>query len=417
MLSSRGKIRLALLIVAAISVGTSFIALFYINNMVERTNIIVNRDAKLTGLAEDISIKMLEARREEKNFIIYFDSSYIENNRRLMEDIKSDINEARAIGKDYSLILDSIERFATEYSNNIELLVKFSYEDPRALNQLQRRIISYEEELKKLAQKGKIKTDSLPAWTSDLGILMLSATTKLSSEKEKVITELRETSNSILRLNKEITTKSRQSLAKNSSESVRYGVKAQRNAMIIFLITGFLLIYLIFYFPERVFLPFRRMMKTLKAIAKGENNFTFPDANTKDELGELSRGVQDTISKLRYFNDLKTDKIIETERKLRRVSEEIAEPVLILSADLKISYLNEPAQKLFSLKEEVIDKDIKDIPALSDIFGEQLADIEKKGRIEFQMKNKKLSFRKKNVIIIPNINKDSKTESILIIVK
>ena len=148
MLSSRGKIRLALLIVAAISVGTSFIALFYINNMVERTNIIVNRDAKLTGLAEDISIKMLEARREEKNFIIYFDSSYIENNRRLMEDIKSDINEARAIGKDYSLILDSIERFATEYSNNIELLVKFSYEDPRALNQLQRRIISYEEDLK-----------------------------------------------------------------------------------------------------------------------------------------------------------------------------------------------------------------------------------------------------------------------------
>ncbi|MFB0510089.1 MAG: HAMP domain-containing protein, partial [bacterium] len=190
-----------------------------------------------------------------------------------------------------------------------------------------------------------------------------------------------------------------------------------RNAMIIFLITGFLLIYLIFYFPERVFLPFRRMMKTLKAIAKGENNFTFPDANTKDELGELSRGVQDTISKLRYFNDLKTDKIIETERKLRRVSEEIAEPVLILSADLKISYLNEPAQKLFSLKEEVVDKDLKDIPALSDIFGEQLADIEKKGRIEFQMKNKKLSFRKKNVIIIPNINKDSKTESILIIVK
>ena len=71
MLSGRGKIRVALLTVAAISVGTSFVSLFYMNRIIKRSKSIAEKDSRVAGLAEDISLKILEAKREEKNFIIY----------------------------------------------------------------------------------------------------------------------------------------------------------------------------------------------------------------------------------------------------------------------------------------------------------------------------------------------------------
>jgi nitrogen fixation/metabolism regulation signal transduction histidine kinase len=417
MLSGRGKIRVALLTVAAISVGTSFVSLFYMNRIIKRSKSIAEKDARVAGIAEDISLKILEAKREEKNFIIYLDSTYIENNRNIISGIQTDINQAKEVAKEYTPFLDSIELLANQYRQDIEFLIKYFREDPRALSQLQRQFINYEEELKKLAKRSKIQIDSLPFLTSDLNLFMLSASTKLSTDKERLINELRETSNLILQLSREITVKSRESLAKNSAESVLYGIKAERNAMVIFIITALLLVYLLFYFPNRIFQPYRRLIRTLKAIAQGEINFAFPETQAGDELQELSHSFQDTIAKLKQFNDLKTEKIGEGVRKLRLILESINQAVIILEPDLTISYVNKTAIELFSLNSDLINKPIKEIPVLWDFLGEALSDIETKGRTECSKKIKKRDFRKKCALIIPNLNEAGKLEGILIIVK
>ncbi len=417
MLSSRGKIRVALLTIAAISVGTSFVSLFYMNRIIKRSKRIAEKDSRMAGLAEDISLKVLEAKREEKNFIIYLDSTYIENNRNIINGIRTDINQAKEVAKEYTPFLDSIEFLANQYSEDIEFLIKYFREDPRALNQLQRQFINYEEELKKLAKRSQIKVDSLPFLTSDLDVLMLSANIKLSTDKERLINELRETSNLILTLSREITIQARQALAKNSAESILYGIKAERNAMVIFIITALLLIYLLFYLPNRIFQPYRRLIRTLKAIAQGEINFAFPETKAGDELQELSNSFQNTIAKLKQFNDLKTEKIGEGVRKLRLILESINQAVIILEPDLTISYMNKTAIELFSLNSDLINKSIKEIPVLWEFFGEALSDIETKGRVECSKKIKKRDFRKRNALIIPNLNEASKLEGILIIVK
>ncbi len=417
MLSGRGKIRVALLTVAAISVGTSFVSLFYMNRIIKRSKSIAEKDSRMAGLSEDISLKILEAKREEKNFIIYLDSTYIENNRNIISGIRNDISLAKEVAKEYTPFLDSIDILATQYSKDIEFLIKYFREDPRALNQLQRQFINYEEELKKLAKRSKIKVDSLPFLSSDLDVLMLSANIKLSTDKERLINELRETSNLILKLSREITIQARQALAKNSAESILYGIKAERNAMVIFIITALLLIYLFFYLPNRIFQPYRRLIRTLKAIAQGEINFSFPETKAGDELQELSHSFQDTIAKLKQFNDLKTEKIGEGVRKLRLILESINQAVIILEPDLTISYVNKTAIELYSLNGDLINKPIKEIPVLWEFFGEALSDIETKGRTECSKKIKKRDFRKKCALIIPNLNEASKLEGILIIVK
>lgn len=365
MLSSKGKMRLALFVIAAIPMGTAAISLFYMNSMVTRIETVAERDANMAELGEEISIKILEARREEKNFLIYGDPSYVETNRRILKEIGLAVGKAREIPGQYGAELDSIELLVSEYGEHMELLL---------------------------------------------------AVTE-SNENTRVVSRLRETGNAIQGFAQKIGSRAQESLLRNSWEGVRYGVRAQRNAVTIFMITALLLIYLIFYFPQRIFFPVRRMVRTLRAMGRGETGFPFPNADSGDELGELSRAFQDAVGKLRLFNQLKTDRIVDTKRKLRRILEEVNESVLIVSADLKIEYLNRAARDLFALKEEVLNKSVKDVPELCALTEDWLDDIGKSGRLEYGAKIKKTDLRKKSVSAIPNMSKNGKLESILIIVK
>jgi len=416
MLTSKGKIRLALFVVAFISLSTSFLSLSYMNRMATKIEVIAHKDAKMAELGETISIKMLEARREEKNFVIYFDSAYIVQNRKIIEEIKSDIQQAKEIARDNTQELDSVEVLIGLYTENIQLLARTLQEDPRTLSRLQRQVINYEEALKQLAQKQRLKMEDIPSWTSDLNFSLLSAAERVSSDKAKLFTELRETGNEIQNLAEEITLKARESLAKNSSEGMSYSIKAQRNTLILLLIAGCLLIYTIFYLPSKIFLPFRRIVRMLQAVGRDEDvplQHTF----AKDEFGELSRSFQEAIQKLKYFNELKTDKIVEIKRNFHRILEEVEEAVLILSSNLKISWANTAAKNLFSADGEMVAKQIKDLPGLREILGDSLSDIEKKGRSEFSIKLKKTDIRKKTVLIMPSISNTGKPDNILIVIK
>jgi len=417
MLSSKGKIRLTLVIVASISLGTSFVSLLYTSNMAQKIQEMAHRDAKMAQLAEDMSIRMLEARREEKNFVIYLDSTYIRNNKRAMEQISTDIGEARGISLEYSAELDSLELFAARYNSNIDFLVKILQEDPKTLRVLQRQMMTYEEQLKDLAKEEELRVDSLPSWMSDLNVSLLSAATRLSTEKARLFAELRENSSLILKLTRGIAASSRQSLANHGSEGVRYGVKAQRNTLTMFIIMGILLVYLVFYLPSHVFLPFRRIIRALHRMAKGEVQVSFPGSERDDEVGELSRAFMNAVDKLRLYNDLKTKKIAESERKLYRLLEEMEEAVLILSPDLTLSSANTRARTVFSLSEDAVGRSIREIPPAWDVLGSHLQTVERSGRVEFTMGGRGQECPKRKVAVVPNLRGDGQVEAIFVVAR
>ena len=64
-MTNRGKIRITLTVIASISLGISFLSLYYMNRMVQEIEEIAYRDAKIAELGEILSILILEARREE----------------------------------------------------------------------------------------------------------------------------------------------------------------------------------------------------------------------------------------------------------------------------------------------------------------------------------------------------------------
>ncbi|MBN2029674.1 HAMP domain-containing protein [bacterium] len=417
MLSGKSKIRLTLIGIALISLGTSFLILIYMNRMVKKLDQVAFTDAKIIELGETISIDILDARREEKNFIIYSDSVYIDRTRKIIEEIQTLVDHARTITSLYAQQLDSIDTYLDRYSQNIETLIKTFQEDPRTLNRLQQQVFNYQEELRQLVQERRLSMEDLPELTSDINVLLLGVSTNLSADKVRLFSELKENADHILALAQEMTTGAKETLSENSEAGIQYGVIAQRNTLMILLITIIILVYMIIYLPLKIFLPYKRISKALEAISRGESEFSLPNLKAKDEVGDLSRSFEKAIHQLQLFNKLKTVKINEIQRNFHRVLEEINEGVIILSPEHQILYLNDKAKNIFSLRENIIGKFIKTVSPLWQPLADLLEHIDEKGKSETSLKLNKMQIRKKTISMMPITGSTGKLDSILIVVK
>ena len=416
-LTSKNKMRLALFAVGFLALATSFLSLLFMNSMMERIQDITHKDAALAAVARDISIKILEARREEKNFIIYLDSTHIVNTRRIIDMVKNNITTAREIAPEYTAQLDSMAEQIERYSNNIGSLGDIFQEDPRALSSIQQQILNYENRLKQTVGARNLQHDSLPSWISDLNVLMASAATKVSTEKARLLTDLRESSDMILTLSQEIASRAQTALVEHGEEGVRSGMRAQRNALIIFIITGIVLVYLIYYLPNRILIPFRRIIRALKVIGTGQTEVTLPDLEKGDEFWQLFQSFQEAIRHLKLYNDLKTDKIIHLKKQLTETLGAVKEAVLIVTGDLEIIYFNTSAAELLGIDEATVHKKVKDVPVIERIFGKHFSETLPKEMITYSMRVKKSDIKKRTACIIPVTNTNGEIESLVLMIK
>ena len=418
MLSSRSKIRINMVFVVFISLITSIVSLYYTNRMVRRIKAITTKDARIAELGENLSFRILEAKREEKNFVIYLDSTYISRTQNILAEMHKDLNEAQSLSQTYAVELDSILFYLSLYQKNIHTLRKTFQEDPNALNKLQQQVINYQKELQTLARRQKLSLSDLPEWTSDINASMLAASTRLSADKARLFEELKNQANNILRLTQEMTGMARQSLAENSDKAMEFGNKAQRNILTFLLITCLLLSLLIVYLPHRIFLPFIRISKALQAIGRGETDVTLPNIDTNDELGDLSRSFQKAIKRLQLFNDLRMSKIAELRRNRNKVLDETSEAVIITDSDYNVRYMNESAQQLFQLNQSETDRiSLRNLKGLWESLSGVFSGTKFTSRREIAIQSRKKGLKKKHAVLIPQFGTADKIEQITIIIK
>lgn len=414
MLTSKNKIRFALILVGGLSLLTSFISLIYMNIMITRIKEITQRDASLATTASSISILMLDARREEKNFIIYLDTTYVSRTRNIIQQVETNIGNGRSIAPEYTAMFDSMTILINRYSENIELLDEIFQEDPRALTSIQQQIIRYEERLRKTIGQGTIDEDSIPSWVSDLNVLIASAATKASTEKVRVLTGLRESSDGLLQLAQKVATIAQVSLTEHGDEGVRSGLRAQRNALMIFIITGLVLMYFIITLPQRILKPFDKIVNVLKAIGRGETDVLKPTLSKGDEFEALYTSFKEAIQNLQEYNSLKTEKIVILKKQADTIIDEINEAVIILSRDLDIITMNNAASSMFDLTRDSLGTSVHDNKILARLFKNHIADdITKK--IEFKDRIKNTDLKKRKFCILPVASNNLKT--LIVIVK
>ncbi|MBN2417300.1 HAMP domain-containing protein [bacterium] len=416
MKTGKGRIQFALFTVAAISLGTSLLSLSFMNRMALKIEQVAYQDAQLSEIGESITLNVLKARREEKNFIIYLDTAYISINKEILLQTEESISRIGELTDRYSSECDTLKEMLGQYRGRLDQLVLNLQENPRTLLNLQRQIIDYEEKLNNMSrnsQSGKEGVSSL----SDMSDPLFYASSKLSTEKAKLFTELKTISGNMISISEDITSDSRSRLIEHSREGLSYSVRAQRNTITLLMITALLLIFLIFYLPYRIFLPYRKLKRILKSIARGNVDIDMRETHTEDELGELSRSFENALKDLQRLNKLKTDKIVADKRNLFRITEEVSEAIIILTPDLTISHINDNAKELVGNVADFDTNTLQELPLLWEPLKQIIENIQKRGRTETTIKTTRHTIRGKKAVIIPNINKVGKIDSIIIVIK
>jgi PAS domain-containing protein len=68
-----------------------------------------------------------------------------------------------------------------------------------------------------------------------------------------------------------------------------------------------------------------------------------------DEIGSITRSFQQTMEKLRFFDEQKRDRIVQDAAKLSLILDELSEPAAIVTTQYWVDAANQPFRALFGL--------------------------------------------------------------------
>lgn len=100
--------------------------------------------------------------------------------------------------------------------------------------------------------------------------------------------------------------------------------------------------------------PAERLTETVRRIGRGRLDLKI-DVLTNDEFGELSREFNKMTERLRIFEELNIEKILEEKQKSETLVQNITDAIIVCDKNNRIILINDAAQKLFNVKKEDIE--------------------------------------------------------------
>lgn len=415
--SGKTQIRFSLFIVSCIALGTSLFSVSYLNQMTDAIDRITYQDARMIQLGESISRQMLEARREEKNFIIYLDTLYLNNTTHILSELRSHIQHYQDSSRNIVSELDTIQGLLNQYEGLVLDLTEIYQEDPNTFNKLQSKLLDYEKSLETLAAKKKVPNEDIVSWMSTLNVTLVSANAKISAEKARHFSELKSISEAVVQKSQQIAEQARISLEQDTKEGLRYSTRAQRNTLTLIFLSGFLLLGLIIWFPKRIFRPYDQFIKALNPVSRGAAYSINPNLMMNNEIGKLSEAIETALRETQTQSMLKTIKIQSIQRMYRRLMEELDDAIIILDKDYHIVTMNNQALTWFHKDTDRMLKKLGDIPSLWEAVQPSLINIDRLGRTEMKFQSKELRLNRKKISLIPILREGSLLEYVILVIK
>lgn len=172
-------------------------------------------------------------------------------------------------------------------------------------------------------------------------------TTDLNTRREMyfremlpTFTAIKDTANTILRINQEAMIKADRDARRISAASIRY--------MIIALGAGLLIaIFFARRLQASILRPIRALTESSKELGEGNLNQVVP-VPSHDELGQLAEAFNKMAGKLRTYREVTTDQILQARQMTEITFSAFPDAILVLSQEGKINFKNPAADRLFA---------------------------------------------------------------------
>jgi nitrogen fixation/metabolism regulation signal transduction histidine kinase len=336
---------LAMVASAAIILPTVLLSLFYIRRMNDAVNRIVSEDIELMHVGDRISLDFAQARRDERNFLLYRDSTYLTQSRLALVRIIELADRGRELEPASTADFDTIVLLTTRYRGLLDSLLRLPSQEGLRLN-----IIPSLTRLRQTHER----------------LLSEAAATADSARRDSLMGEAgrlaggiavptiggRELNDSLLLIQQQVTAHSDtivaralQRIEEHRRDARRLAAWGQRNIITVLLLTLATLIWLLVVLPRQAVFPIKRMMNALRRAEEGDLDVRVKLA-AGDELGQLARQLNRSFARLAEFDERKVERILQLERRFRLLINDISEGVIVVDKTPNILLANPAVEEL-----------------------------------------------------------------------
>jgi PAS domain S-box-containing protein len=393
-LSIRAKLTLILIVVPLVIIPFVAISLHY-NNISYNTIQGMRNYSGLVRICETISFLNLKIDGNVKNYTVLRDSN-------IVNETKEDIATLTQLAKDgmkfgyqeefekvigniekYSLLLDSLKMIVSQEEIPSTRIARGIEKYKKQYDELMAKIVLSRTESERDSLMGELKKVS-----RSLDVSNIFPEKEKNPKKTRIVRLLESSTSNIDIINGSILEESKEKIKEYTTLGERAASQGARNIWVVLILTLGFIVYLIIVLPERIVIPIKRFAKIVKQIEKGDLNVSIKGFS-RDEIGELVSHFSRMISQVRKVDGLKTQKILESERKFRFLINSISEGVIVLNDELWILTVNKPAMKIAGIEsEEVEERSLGGLESLSGLkerleklftTGEKVNDLNFKG--------------------------------------
>ncbi|MCI0512278.1 HAMP domain-containing protein [candidate division KSB1 bacterium] len=379
-LSIKSKIALGILITIFLIVPIVSLAMHYLNTMWDQIDQIVRRDVRLMDLAQEIEVNMLLARKAENNLTMNKqpenDTLFVARNRNAIEKILTLVAEGMKQTEPHDTLLVRIQKLTENYQRNFNRYLVLYKPDQSA-----------DAQQKKMKQAFSEKKNSLAVQYSELinralQIRRQQTSDSLVNEANRLIDEfsiddimpgddaneppdlksikatLTQSAEGVQRVAHKLGEMTRHNLQLHRQEVEVFTARAKRNILTLLILTFMVSIYLVFVFPAQVIQPISKITNIIRRAESMNFDITIPFA-TPDEIGELATFFNRMMRQVHEHDALKTEKIVQQQRKVETIANSVKEGVLILNHEKEVMLINRTLQEGMGWTNEFLEKPIQ----------------------------------------------------------
>lgn len=302
--SLKRRVAYALAIVRLILAPVIFLTIYYVFKMGAIVNRIVNIDAPATTLSEQISVEMLRARRNERDYFLLHDPTYLDANRHALDRIKQLVGQIGDLepneGSTCQEVLQSVQQYERQFAAAVSLLEKSG---ETTTQRVQQAVAAYENDLNDLLRHSRRKESG--QLIQELQSQVQSFDTDLAKALEQenptlrfVTPEIQATSHHVLSVASQLEARSWERVQRDHQEAHSLVNHAEWVLGIASAITFFLSVWISFVLPREVVKPLVSLKEAVDNAASG-NYPIHLELRGEGEIIDLARSIDDLINHVR----------------------------------------------------------------------------------------------------------------------
>lgn len=295
--SLRRRTAYSLALVRLILVPVIVLAVYYLFRMGWIVDRIVNVDAPAAALAQQMSIHMLEARRAERNYLLFHAPAYLETNhaavlktqqalqtiqnlepddQRLVQEASEALTlyqqrfsaAASALGKPGQGSADRIRAVVKAYEQDLEDLLKSAkrVRRPQLIDELRHQVASFDSQITETAQQG-------------------------NPELQRVTEDLQDSSQQILTSAANLESRNWSRVQIGHADARRLIKRAEWALSIVSVVTLLISIWVSYMLPREVVKPLLNLKEAVDHAAEGNFEIDF-DVQGKGEIVDLTESLR-----------------------------------------------------------------------------------------------------------------------------